>query len=100
MTNAMDILVLSMAALAALAPSVPPTVASAGAFSSNHAAASVARRRPGGATATATVSVRIISTSAQVGAGFAPPLPGMTPRPATIAAADGRPVAALIYDFE
>ena len=89
----MDIMVLSLAALAALAPSSPPS-STAGGFTANHA-----RRSPGGAAASATITVRIISSSARISADQ-PPQPGMAPRPATIAAADGRQVAALIYDFE
>ena len=100
----MDMIVLSMAALAALAPSSPPAPSSAFGAAPIHASAlavapSTAQRSPGGATAVATVSVRIISDSARIGPG-APPLPDMTPRASTIAAADGSQVAALIYDFE
>ena len=53
-----------------------------------------------GASATALVSARIIGQSARIGAGFAPPGPRMVPRTATVTAADGRPVPALVYDFE
>ena len=60
---------------------------------------SPARRSEGGASAVATVTVRIISNSAQIGQGFAAP-EGRTPRAATIEAADGSPAPALIYDFE
>ena len=64
------------------------------------ATATPARRIDAGSSATATVSARIISGSARIGAGFAPPLARMAPRPTTLSAADGRPVAALVYDFE
>ena len=90
---AMGPLVLSLAALAALVPFVPPST-SVGASGSYHA-----ERSPGGAVASATITVRIIASSVRLGAGQ-PPLPDRTPRSATIAAADGSPVPALIYDFE
>ncbi len=59
-----------------------------------------ARRIDAGSSATATVGARIISASARIGAGFAPPMARMVPRRTTFNAADGRPVAALVYDFE
>lgn len=103
MFRVMDIIVLSIAALAALASSSPPALSSAFGAAPIHAstlagAPSTAQRSPG-AMAVATVTVRIISDSARIGPG-APPLPDMTPRASTIAAADGSQVAALIYDFE
>ena len=58
------------------------------------------QRFAAGSSASATVSARIVRTSARIGASFAPPLPRMTPRTTTVSAADGRPVAALVYDFE
>ena len=101
MFHAMDIAVLSLAALAALAPVSPTTSFSTVGSAPIHVAATApsAQRSPGGATATAMISVRIISSSARIGAD-GPPLPDMVPRASTIAAADGSPVAALIYDFE
>ena len=99
MVCVMGILLLSVAGLAALAP--PPAVASSaiGSASFNSALSAPARRSPGGASATITVSVTITSNAARIGHG-APPAAGMIPRVSTIAAADGRPVDALIYDFE
>ncbi len=92
----MDIAALSMAALATVAtPQDPP-----GRAKSDQGGTPVARRSPGGATAIASVSVRIISNPATVGHGRGPPLPHMIPRVAIISAADNSPVAALIYDFE
>jgi hypothetical protein len=61
---------------------------------------SPAMRAGTGASASATVSARIIRASARVGRGLGPPAPAMTPRRATVTAADGRAVAALVYDFE
>lgn len=95
MFRAMDMIVLLTAALAAHASALTPISASA----PGGKGASVAQRSPGGAVATATITVRIISSSARINAE-APPLPAMTPRTATILAADGSEVAALIYDFE
>ena len=53
-----------------------------------------------GASASATVSARIVRASARIGHGLGPPAPAMTPRRATVTAADGRAVPALVYDFE
>ena len=64
------------------------------------AAPAPARRYDAAASATATVSARIITGSARIGARFAPPMERMAPRHTTLSAADGRPVAALVYDFE
>ena len=64
------------------------------------ASASPATRAGSGPSVTFTVSARIIGASASVGAGHAPPLARMVPRRTTVSAADGRPVRALIYDFE
>ena len=61
---------------------------------------SPATRFDGGVSATVTISARIIRHSARVGAGLAPPAPRMVPRRAMVSAADGRPVPALVYDFE
>ena len=97
MLRAMDVFVLSMAALSALAPS--PVVPDP-AMRTHNAGQATARRSPDGATAMANVTVRIISRPAKIGPRHGPPLPDMVPRAATIAAADGSPVAALIYDFE
>ena len=62
-------------------------------------ASATAQRSEGGAAVSATISVRIIANSARIGAG-PPPAPAMVPRQATIAAADGSAIKALIYDFE
>ena len=93
MHRVMGMPLLSLAALAALVPSGPPT------SSASDFAAYQAQRSPGGAVGSATITVRIVASSARIGAGQ-PPLPDMTPRPATLAAADGSLVPALIYDFE
>ena len=53
-----------------------------------------------GASASVTVSARIVRAAAIVGGDGAPPAPGMIARQATVTAADGRAVPALIYDFE
>ena len=63
-------------------------------------AVSPALRFEEGASATVTVSARIVRQSARVGAGLGPPAPRMVPREATVSAADGRAVPALVYDFE
>ena len=60
---------------------------------------STATRFDGGS-ASVMVSARIVRDSASIGARFGRPHPRMTPRPATLTAADGRPRPALIYDFE
>ena len=57
-------------------------------------------RLDSGASATFVVSARIVSGSARIGAGLAPPAPRMVPRRTSVSAADGRPVPALVYDFE
>ena len=62
-------------------------------------ASGVSATRFTGASATAQISVRIIA-SASIGSGLGPPAPGMVPRRAMVSAADGRPVPALVYDFE
>lgn len=64
------------------------------------AAPAPALRYTDGASATATVSARIISAPARVGAGFGPPMARMEARRTFVSAADGRAVAAVIYDFE
>jgi hypothetical protein len=61
---------------------------------------SPATRFAGGATATATVTARIIRQSASVGGGRGPPAPLMAARATSVTAADGRVVPALVYDFE
>jgi len=61
---------------------------------------SPAARFESGASAHFTVSARIICQSASVGAGRAPPAPRMVPRAATVSAADGSAVPALVFDFE
>jgi len=79
---------------AAAAPAAPP-VAQRGADSISRAT----RFEPG-ASATITVSARIVRQSARVGVGLGPPAPRMVPRQATVSAADGRAVPALVFDFE
>ncbi len=59
-----------------------------------------ATRFEGGASATATISARIIRHSASIGLGLAPPAAGMVPRETTVSAGDGSAVPALVYDFE
>ena len=86
----MEMFVPSLAALIAV------SAASPGAGTSR---STVIRHQPGAAL-DFTVSARIIRSSASIGAGFAPPAPRMVPRRTTVTAADGRPVAALVYDFE
>ena len=81
-------------ATALAAPATPPAAQRA----ANTIVSAV--RFANGASATALVSARIIRQSARIGAGFAPPGPRMVPRTATVTAADGRPVPALVYDFE
>ena len=78
---------LALAALAASSLPAPPAGTS-----------SVAQRAAG--SATAQIMVRIVRTSASIGHGRVPPPGAHPPRAATLAAADGRPVHALIYDFE
>lgn len=96
----MAILALSMAALGALALPVPPAVAgSPRGLAIAAQVRPIARRSAGGASATATISARIVSSSARVGAGLPPPA-NLVARAATVTAADGRAVPALIYDFE
>ena len=81
------------ASLAASAPAAPPTVLAVRADMSTVT-------RFTGASASATVSARIIRSVARVGHDLGPPRSRMVPRTARVIAADGRPVAALIYDFE
>ncbi len=83
MVTTMAMLLLSIAALAVQAP--PPQRAV---------------RATGGAEARATVTARIISHPARIGAQFPPPAAGMVPRPMRIAATDGSLAEALIYEFE
>ena len=98
----MALLALSTAALGAFVLSAPPAALrpARGLAVATQAASPVARRSIGGATATAAISARIISSSARVGHNLPPPTSAMAPRAATVTAADGSPVAALIYDFE
>ena len=77
------ILPLAMIAAAAAAPAVAPS----------------ARRSISGE-ASFTATVRIITQSARIGRDLPPPQPNMVARRATVTAADGRAVPALIYDFE
>ncbi len=93
----MDLIALPIAVFAALAT---PPAAIGGAASMRGPVTPAVHRSSGGAVGIATVTVRIIANSARIGAGFAPPLPEMTPRAATITAANGGKVGALIYDFE
>ena len=64
------------------------------------AAASSTATRFSGASVAATVTARIVRTSARVGAGLGPPAPLMQPRNTTVTAADGAAIPALVYDFE
>ena len=86
----MEMLAPSLAALIAVSAASPPAGA---------ARSTVIRHQPG-ASLNFAVSARIIRSSARIGHGFAPPSPRMLPRRTTVTAADGRPVAALVYDFE
>ena len=81
---------------------VLPASAAAAAQASGRAreSSSPAVRYDTGSSAHVIVRARIIRASASVGAGLAPPMPRMVPRHTTISAADGRRVAALVYDFE
>ena len=92
----MEMLVPSLVALIAVSA---PAVAAPGAERAG-GSRSTAIRYDSGSSAVITVSARIISASARVGVGRASPLPRMVPRRTTVSAADGRPVAALVYDFE
>jgi hypothetical protein len=77
------------------------TAASATAATLRHDAPRPVTMRFGqGASASATISARIIRASARVGHGLGPPAHAMVPRRATLSAADGSPIAALVYDFE
>jgi len=81
---------------------VLPASAAAAAQASGRAreSGSPAVRYDTGSSAQIIVRARITRASASVGAGLAPPMPRMVPRHTTVSAADGRPVAALVYDFE
>ena len=92
----MEMLIPSLAALIAVSA---PAVVAPGAERAG-GSRSPAIRYDIGSSAVIMVSARIIGASARVGAGRAPPLPRMVPRRTTVSAADGRPVAALVYDFE
>ena len=90
-------------ALAALVGWVSATATAAPALSPAQRGAdsiSPATRFEGGASASFTISARIVRQSARVGASLGPPAPRMVPRSATVSAADGRLVPALVYDFE
>lgn len=84
--------------LALLASSLSATAA--GGAGDGGAPRSTAVREAGGASAMVTVSARIISAPARVGAGFGPPQPQMVARRTMVSAADGGLVPALVYDFE
>ena len=86
---AMFVSTLSLLAAAATAPPLGAPVAQR----------SPTVRAEGGAVSF-TVSARIVSASASIGAAFGPPGPCMVARRTTVSAADGRLVAALVYDFE
>ena len=60
---------------------------------------STATRFDGGS-ASVMVRARIVRDSASIGARFGPPVARMTPRTATLTAANGQARPALIYDFE
>ena len=85
---------LGLLSLATVSPAAPPAALRL------VDSASPATRFEGGASATATISARIVRHSARVGRGLGPPAPGMVPRRAMVSAADGRLVPALVYDFE
>jgi hypothetical protein len=91
-------------ALAALLVAVTAPVTAAAPFAAttlrSEASRSMSTRFGGGASASATISARIIRGAARVGPGLGPPAHAMVPRRATLSAADGSPVAALVYDFE
>lgn len=89
---------LLMTFLVAVAVAAVP--AAAGQDDRAAAAPAPALRYTDGASASATVSARIISAPARVGAGFGPPMARMEARRTFVSAADGRAVAAIIYDFE
>ena len=97
----MGIHVPSLAALLGLL-SITATAAAATPLSAQGGtdSTSPATRFEGGASASVTVSARIIRQSASIGASLAPPAPGMAPRETTVSAADGRAVPALVYDFQ
>ena len=82
--------------LTILAAALVPTPAAKG----SAAPPSPAMRIEGGPSATVTVSARIISASARIGPSYGPPAPRMLARRTSVSAADGRAVAALVYDFE
>ena len=91
--ESMDLLVPTLAALIASSAAPAPTTAHA-----RHPGTS--QRYDRGSSSRFTVRARIIRATARVGDGLAPPHPRMVPRRTTVSAADGRPVAALVYDFE
>ena len=94
----MDLLVPSLVALIASSAAPAANAVRGGDFA--RPTNSPAMRHDNGSSATATISARIIRNSARIGAQHAPPLARMVPRPTTVSAADGRLVAALVYDFE
>lgn len=100
MVRIMEMIVLPMSVLAAIAMSAPPAAPARNGLAAVPASGGAAGARSRGAEATATITARVLSSSARVGAGLGPPLPAMTPRPATITAADSSQVDALVYDFE
>ena len=89
--HAMAALILPLALIAAAAAAAAPMTASD--------AAGSARRSPAGEASFA-ASVRIIANPARIGRDYPAPQPNMAARRATVTAADGRAVPALIYDFE
>ena len=98
----MDSIIILIAVLAATtldrgSSSAFPAVSTSAAA---RAPASLATRSERGATAIATVSVRIVTRAARLTADGAPPFPAMVARAGKIAAANGRLVDALVYDFE
>ena len=87
----MAALILPLAMIAAAASAAAPITAPG--------ASASARRSPAGE-ASFTVSARIIANSARIGRDYPAPRPNMVAKRATVTAADGRAVPALIYDFE
>jgi hypothetical protein len=83
-----------------LAGSVVPAHAATANAASPGIPQRIVARKFGGASAMVGITARIIHTSAEVGAGRRPPARFMVPRRTTVSAADGRPVAAFVYDFE
>ena len=85
---------------AALFLSVAALVPATAAGLRNDASRAPAQRFTTGSSVSVTVSARIVRAAARVGHGLGPPAHAMVPRSTTVSAADGRSVAAIVYDFE